>query len=104
MPSQDSHSTSHTADDHASPQPATESALPPPMATAEQFTRFAQLVADGELPFPRSLSLERKQRLLSEVQRCRRDRLVHYIARVIAEDILREAGPISGRSQSDVET
>ena len=104
MPSPDSVSTNHTDDDYALLQPATQTTFAPLAATPEQLMRLAQLVADGELPFPGNLPLERKQRLLSEVQRRRRDRLVHYIARAIAEDILRGAGPIPGRSQSDVET
>jgi hypothetical protein len=104
MPSPDSVSTTHTDDDHALRQPATQTTSAPPAATPEQLMRLAQLVADGELPFPGNLPLERKQRLLSEVQRRRRDRLVRHVARAIAEDILREAGPFSRRSQSDVET
>jgi len=104
MTRQDNKSTNHSDDDHVSPKPATESTSAPPAATPEQLTRLAHLITNGELPFPGNLPLEREQRLLSDVQRRRRDRLVHYIARAIAEDILREAGPISGRSQSDVET
>jgi len=104
MPSPDSNSTNQIDYDHVSPNPTTESTSVPPAATQEQLMRLAQLVADGELPFPGNLPLERRQRLLVEVQRHRRERLVHYIARAIAEDILREAGPFPRRSQSDVET
>ena len=97
MPSPDFSPTNHTADDHAAPKPATESTFALLVATPEQRMHLAQLVADGELPFPGDLPLELEQQLLSEVQRRRRERLVRHIARAIAEDILRGAGPIPRR-------
>ena len=57
--------------------------------TPEQFNRVAELVANGELPFPEDLSAERSHRLLNEVQQRRRCRLVKFIAHTIAMDILR---------------
>ena len=93
MPSPDSSTTNHTADDHASPQPATEPTSAPFAATPEQLMRLAQLVANGELPFPTNLPAERSQRLLVEVQQRRRRKLVKYIARMIALDIQRSREP-----------
>ncbi len=61
--------------------------------TQEQLGRVAELVANGELPFPANLPAERSQRLLVEVQQRRRRKLVKYIARMIALDIQRSREP-----------
>lgn len=55
--------------------------------------RLARLVADGSMPFPTGLSVADVNRLAEEVVRIRRQRLLKFIARAIADDILREAGP-----------
>ena len=64
--------------------------IPP---TQEQLGRVAELVANGELPFPENLPAERSQRLLVDVQLRRRRRLVQFIARTIALDIHRSREP-----------
>ena len=61
--------------------------------TQEQLGRVAELVANGELPFPENLPAERSQRLLVDVQLRRRRRLVQFIARTIALDIHRSREP-----------
>ena len=61
--------------------------------TPKQFDRVAELVANGELPFPENLTAKRSQRLLVEVQQRRRRRLVKFIARMIALDIHRSREP-----------
>ena len=57
--------------------------------TQKQLDHVAELVANGELPFPEALPTERSHRLLNEVQQRRRRRLVKFIAHTIAMDILR---------------
>jgi len=54
----------------------------------EQFRRTAELVASGELPLPRHLPAEQRAALAREVQQRRRRRLVKFVARAIAGDIL----------------
>jgi len=61
--------------------------LPP-----EQFTRWTELVANGEVAFPTGLDAGQRVRLVNEVRRRRRSRLVHYVARAIAQDIARTGG------------
>lgn len=51
--------------------------------------RWAPLVANGEVPFPKDLARDQRTLLLFEVNRLRRGRLVRYIARAIASDIER---------------
>ena len=59
----------------------------------EQFRRTAELVASGELPLPRRLPAEQRTALAREVQRRRRRRLVQFVARAIAVDILAAREP-----------
>ena len=49
--------------------------------------RMAELVASGDLPLPQHLPLEQLDRLARDVQQLRRQRLVQFVARVIANDI-----------------
>ena len=55
--------------------------------------RVAELVATGQMPVPPNLSVADRQRLLSQVGRRRHDRLVDFIARLIAADIVSARGP-----------
>src|SRR5690242_15647635 len=54
--------------------------------------RWAQLVADGEIPFPKGLDPAEEIELAQEVARRRRIRLLKFIARTIAVDIYRTSG------------
>lgn len=54
----------------------------------EQFRRTVELVASGALPLPQHLPVEQRIALAREVQRRRRRRLVQFVARVIAQDIV----------------
>lgn len=52
-----------------------------------QIERLADLVASGEIPFPHDLSGHDQQLLLASVSHRRRDRLIKFVARAIAQDI-----------------
>jgi hypothetical protein len=71
----------------------TPAATTEPTLTQEQVQRWADLIADGRDSFPANLSPFDRDRLLAEVRRRRRDRLVLHIARAIACD-LRGARPL----------
>lgn len=60
------------------------SALP---LTDEQMQRWAELIANGDDRFPIGLAAADQDRLVDEVRRRRRERLIRYIARVIALDV-----------------
>jgi hypothetical protein len=64
-----------------------------PRLTPEQIERWAELIADGSDAFPADLPPPDQDRLLSAVQRRRRDRLVLHIARAIAHDLGGAARP-----------
>lgn len=57
-----------------------------------EMQRWADLVADAEVGFPENLDVETETRLVEEVRRRRRARLVRYIAGAIAQEILRTHG------------
>ena len=57
-----------------------------------RFQRVAELVANGDLPLPLDLPDEQLVRLVREVQDRRRRRLVHFVARAIAIDIVNSSG------------
>ena len=54
----------------------------------QQLRRTAELVANGDLPLPLDLPDEQLAKLVREVQERRRRRLVHFVARAIAMDIV----------------
>lgn len=58
----------------------------------EELKRWAELVANAEVAFPDDLNASDRARLLDEVRSRRRSRLIHFIARAIAQDILRFRG------------
>ncbi len=58
-------------------------------ATKEHLDRLAALVADGRIELPSDLPRESMQRLITLVRERHRHRLVMYIARCIAVDILK---------------
>jgi len=68
----------------------------PAALTNEMLARWAEAVANGEAPFPSDLSNEDQERLLEHVRRRRRSRLVQFVARAIAQDILRSRGQQHG--------
>ena len=77
------------------------SSLPAPAETPElsdeTLSRCARLLATGEIDWPTGLSAEQQLALMAEVRRCRRARLVKFIASLIAADIAREGG---GRAEA----
>ena len=68
-------------------QPTTNGLLVP-----DELNRWADLVANTEVAFPEGLTAVDRARLLEDVRRRRRSRLVQFIARAIAQDILRTRG------------
>ena len=54
----------------------------------QQLQRIAALVADGDLPLPLDLPDKQLAKLVREVQERRRRRLVQFVARAIAMDIV----------------
>ena len=58
--------------------------------SAETIERCAQLLAGGEMDWPQGFSGEQEAELLKAVRRCRRARLVRFIASRIAADIAHE--------------
>ena len=72
----------------------------PAALTAETIARWAEAVANGEAPFPSGLNDQDQERLVTYVQRRRRSRLVQFIARAIAQDILRSRGQQHGGNET----
>src|SRR4051812_40801406 len=72
-------------------KPAPQSASGP-SGTVDRQT-WAQLIADGEIPFPAGLGNDEEARLACDVAQRRRIRLINYIARIIALDIHRSSAP-----------
>jgi hypothetical protein len=58
--------------------------------TSEQLQRWAARIAEGQDPFPRDLPAAERERLATEVRRLRRERLLAFLARAIAQDIRRQ--------------
>jgi hypothetical protein len=54
-------------------------------------TRLAEQVADEGDDMPEGLAPDQEQALIGLVRRRLRDRLVRYIARAVAQDLLRDA-------------
>jgi hypothetical protein len=82
-----------TTADNDSP-PETDSTTPPPgRFDSSERSQWATLIAEGSVAFPEGLSSDEQERLVEEVRHRRRARLVQFIARVIAQDILRMRGP-----------
>ncbi|MBI3860970.1 MAG: hypothetical protein HY290_03660 [Planctomycetia bacterium] len=65
--------------------------------------RWAQLIADGEIPFPVGLSALDEQALVGEVARRRRARLLKYIACQIALSIKRSLASAALENPDDQE-
>ena len=57
--------------------------------STDQLTRWADLIANGEVGFPANLPAGQLRELIAEVRQLRRNRLIDYIARAIALDIHR---------------
>lgn len=59
------------------------------LSTPEKLDQVANMVAQGEFPFPIGLAPDQVEQLAIEVRKRRRRRLVQFIARSIAQDIWR---------------
>ncbi|QDT93585.1 hypothetical protein [Gimesia algae] len=57
------------------------------LSTPEKLDRVANLIAEGEFPFPTGLSPDQQFLLATEVRKRRHQRLVKFIARSIARDL-----------------
>ena len=68
---------------------------------AKQQARIADLVARGELPVPVHLPHQQLHSLVQDVRKLRRQRLLAYIARVIAVDIHQSRN--ARKDEADVE-
>jgi hypothetical protein len=68
--------------------------------SAETIERCAQLLAAGEMDWPQDFSTEQEADLLTAVRRCRRARLVKFIASRIAADLASEAKGRAKEAQS----
>lgn len=62
------------------------------LSTVQGFSRWADLVARGEVAFPTGLTEGQEESLLQAVRQRRRQRLVQVIARAVAQDIRRSRG------------
>ena len=95
MSSQDSNFTdlSDGVSCDATDTPSTRQAAP---ESPQHFRRMVELVASGELPLPQHLPCEQLGRLAREVHKLRRRRLVHFVARAVANDILKARRPKHG--------
>ena len=78
--------TGHTTSRRAN-SPTGRSEDSPVVTPAQQLHAWAMLVADGEAPLPTSLEPADLSIVLAEVARLRRERLVRFVARSIAQDI-----------------
>ena len=61
--------------------------LSPTSQPTQSISRWAALVAEGTVAFPSGLTAEESEQLRADVSRRRRERLVKFLARVIAADI-----------------
>lgn len=61
-----------------------------------ELTTWSELIANGEIGFPAGLTTSEQEALLRAVQVRRRRRLVQFIARVIAQDILQSRRQVQG--------
>lgn len=61
-----------------------------------ELTKYADLIASGEVRLPAGLTRSEEEGLLQAVQVRRRRRLVKFVARAIAQDILRSRGQHQG--------
>ncbi len=61
--------------------------------TDEQIGRLAEMIADGRCEFPRDLQSPDVQRLDRQASSRLRDRLIHFIARAVADHVGRAADP-----------
>jgi len=86
-----------TPDSTGSPNPDSHHAG---QISAETIERCAQLLAGGEMDWPQGLSDEQEAELLAAVRRCRRARLVKFIASRIASDIASEMGARAKEARS----
>lgn len=62
------------------------------LSTVQSFSRWADLVARGEVAFPAGLTQGQEETLLQAVRQRRRQRLVQFVARAIAQEIRRCRG------------
>jgi hypothetical protein len=83
MPPRRDRWTDRGEDHDCAPSPSSPSSA----LTAEQVQRWAELIADGSAQFPADLAPPDRDRLLAEVSRRRRDRLIQHIARAVALDL-----------------
>ena len=85
--------TSHdVVNPHVDAASSHDSTFKPEDATADEesqhtFVRRAEVVANGQVPFPADLPESEAERFRLEVVRLRRKRFVAFIARAIARDI-----------------
>jgi hypothetical protein len=92
--------------DHSDP-PAADTAQTSPDPTApqqlsqEQVDRWAILIASGETEFPSELPAGDQETLLRTVRRLLRDRLVAFVARMIALELQRESADGSNETCHD---
>lgn len=84
-------STGHSASRRAK-SPASRSQTSPVLPHAEQLRAWAILVASGEAPIPTSLEPAELSIVLADVARLRRERLIRFLARSIAQDIHGDRG------------
>ena len=75
-------------------QPRDQTGSPPGPAflvglTEEQMARLAEMIADGRCEFPQDLHSSDAQRLGRRVSLRLRSRLIHFIARAIADHLSR---------------
>ena len=80
--------------DHHAPDTTDDDASTPGELTAEQARRWALLVADGKDEIPADLPPADRQRLVVEVRRALRDRLMDLVAHAIALDLMRASGVV----------
>lgn len=55
--------------------------------SSNELCRWAQLIAEGSAPSPTNLAPALEERMAREVRRLRRERLVRFLARLIAQDL-----------------
>ena len=73
-------------EDDRGAQPVEAASLPVVLGP-EQLDRWARLISDGEAEIPDDLSIDQKERLVVDVLRRRRVRLVRFNAHTIAWEI-----------------
>ncbi|WP_339735852.1 hypothetical protein [uncultured Gimesia sp.] len=71
------------------------------ISTPEKLDRVANLIAEGEFPFPTDIPPDQQTILAAEVRKRRHQRLVKFICRLIAKELHQPKSPLKGGTKNE---